>query len=161
MNVGLTIIQHLTIKKKLRDALNHISDGIDDNLQKTNKQLREVHDHAIEFNQNRNIFLEQTRSKDKGTTEKIERTLRLRIERQREIGRTIARAKRKVFQLVTKLFYSDKWGMYECITQKDFVTACILDNKKRFVKLSPLLQCNKISLQKLDTLQKEREGNMQ
>ena len=104
----MTLIQHLTIKKKLRDALNHIADGIDDNLQKSNKQLREVHDHAIEFNQTHNLFLEQTRSKDKGTTEKIERTLRLRIERQRDIGRTITRAKRKVFQLVTKLFYSDK-----------------------------------------------------
>ena len=69
------------MQTKLGDTLNHAADELDDNLQKTNKKFREVHKHATELNQTHILFLDQAHSKDKGTTEKIERTLRLRIER--------------------------------------------------------------------------------
>ena len=59
------------------------------------------------------LFFDQAHVRGKWTTEKMERTLSLRIERHKEMGRAIVRVKTKVFQPVTKLFYSDKEGTYE------------------------------------------------
>lgn len=46
--------------------------------------------------------------------------------------RAIARAKRKFFKLVTKLYHTTDQGKIECTTQRDTVTACITENKKIF-----------------------------
>ena len=68
-------------------------------------KFREAHKNAIEFNKTHTISLDQAYSRQKGTTEKMERRIKLRIKRKKTIGRAIARVKRKVFQLVMKLFF--------------------------------------------------------
>ena len=55
-----------------------------------------------------------------------------RIAKQRDMGKTIARVKRKVFKPVTKLYHTTDQSNMERTTQRDMATACIIENKKIF-----------------------------
>ena len=77
------------------------------------------------------ITLDQNHAKEDGTTEAIEKKLRLRIAKQRDIGREIVRVKRNIFQPVTKLFHTTYQSKHECTAQRDMTTACIIKDKKR------------------------------
>ena len=63
-----------------------------------------------------NISLDKAHTRSKGTTEEVERKLRLRIEGQKEKDRLIARIKRNFYQPVTKPFYTNNLGKQECTT---------------------------------------------
>ena len=65
----------------------------------------------------------------KGTTKVIEKKLRLRIERQREMGRTVTRVKREMLQPVPNLSFSNEQGTHDCYTQNDIAAACIAEKK--------------------------------
>ena len=62
----------------------------------------------------------------------MEEKIRQRIAQQRDMVRAIARVKRKVCKPVTKLYHTTNQGKIECTTQRDMMTACIAENKKRF-----------------------------
>ena len=64
--------------------------------------------------------------------QKQAKKLRLRIATQRDMGRAIARRKRKGVHSVTKLFHTIAEGKQECATQNDMSLACINKNIKRF-----------------------------
>ena len=101
-------------------------------MSKACKKFREVHKEAASLHQTYRLGLDKVLAKKKGTTEEIERKLRMRIKRQRDIGREVRRVKRKMFQPVTKLSFSNEQGTHDCYTQKDIAAICIVENKKRF-----------------------------
>ena len=76
------------------------------------------------------ISLDKAHARKKGTTEEIEKKLRNRIATQQEMGRAIARVKKKEFKPITKLYHTTTLGKIECTMQRDMATACIIENKK-------------------------------
>ena len=91
-----------------------------------------MHKEAASFHQIYRLSLDKVLANKNGTTEEIERKLRMRIERQRDMGRVVRRVKRKMFQPVTKLSFTDEQGTHDCYTQKNIAAVCIVENKKRF-----------------------------
>ena len=73
-------------------------DKIVDRFRKACKTFREVHKEAVSLHQTYRLSLDKVLVKKKGTIEQVKRTLLLRIERQREMGREGAKVKRKVFK---------------------------------------------------------------
>ena len=69
-----------------------------------------MHKQAKVLNGANLITLDQAHAKANGTTKACEKKLRLRIVTERDIGRTIARMKRKRLQPVTKLFFTTAQG---------------------------------------------------
>ena len=88
------------------------------------KQFKEVHKKEKALNGSHLIALDKAHAVANGTTEASEKKLRLRITAQRDMGRAIARVKRKRFHSVTKLFHTTPEGKQECTTQKDMSMAC-------------------------------------
>ena len=131
-NISLTAIRRLMRQTELRKALQCTKDEIEDNLSKACKKFREVHKEAAALHQAYRLSLDKVLANKNGTTEEIERKLRMRIERQRDMGRAVRRVKRKMFQPVTKLSFTDEQGTHDCYTQKDIAAVCIVENKKRF-----------------------------
>ena len=89
-----------------------------------------MHKEAVSLQQTYILSLDKVLAKKKGTTEEIERKLRLRIERQRDMNRSVTRVKRKMFQPVTKLSFSNEQGTHDCYPQKNIAAACIVEKKK-------------------------------
>ena len=71
---------------ELRKALQCTKDEIEDNLSKACKQFREVRKEAVSLHQVYRLSLDKVLANKNGTTEETEIKLRMRIERQRDMG---------------------------------------------------------------------------
>ena len=80
-NISLTAIQRLMRQTKLRKALQCTKDEIDDNFSKTCTRFRKVHKEAASLYQTYILSLDKVLANKNGTSEEIERNLRMRIER--------------------------------------------------------------------------------
>ena len=117
---------------KLHKALENTVGEIEVKLREAKQDFRDIKKKATELHITHMISLDKAHAREKGTTEEIKKKLRNRIVTQREMGRAIARVKKKEFKPITKLYHTTTLGKIECTTQSDMATACIIENKKRF-----------------------------
>ena len=110
-------------------------------LRKVKKDFRDIEKNAKELHMAHIISLDKAHAREKGTTEEIKKKLRNRIATQREMGRAIARVKKKEFKPITKLYHTTSLGNIECTAKFDMATVCIIENKNDFHRQSIHHQC--------------------
>ena len=114
----------------LQETSQCAKDEIKDNFSKACKKIREVHKEAAFLHQRYILSLDEVLTNKNGTTEEIERKIRMRIEGQRVMGRAIRKVKRKMSQPVTEISFTNEQGTHDCYTQKYIAAVCIVENKK-------------------------------
>ena len=101
-HVSLTTIRRLMRQTKLQDSPLATTGEIEEYWIDACKKFKEGHNKAKALNGTHLITLDKAHAVTNGTTEESEKKLRLRIAAQRDIGRAIARVKRKKISLSDK-----------------------------------------------------------
>lgn len=102
--------------------------------------------------------LDATNAKEKGTSWASARKSRVSIERQRKLGRKIAKIKNKPKITVSKLFVKDEEGKPKKLqTIREMEVECIESNLKKFTQAQSSEACDEQLLEHIGTLA-EKEG---